>query len=456
MENTGPTLSSVAAASATDEIVAELVLDEIAPDPLTLPNEGSKSWPFRIAGWACRVFRRCFGVCSTIFLLAILANIPILQLITFGFLLDSSGRVARGQTFRSLFSGIGKATHLGGVLLGSWLLIWPIRFVSGFLNDAMIIDPGSEQAFGLSMLHWIITFAIFAHVFAAILCGGKLRYFFWPLIAPFSLAVWLVRRSSITRKLLSIAIGWMSPKLVADICNAQPIKDWFLPAIFFRRMTTENLFTSSWKSCVSFASDLDLLRYFMLGLKGLVGTICWLAIPTLMLAGSTSDDRGFAGLCLFAGIVVSVPVFALLPFVQAHFATDGKLRRFFEPLQVMRLFSKAPIAHLVSLFLILLFALPLFLLKIEQVPAEFLWSLSLLFIAFGWPSRMIAGWAVRRAGNKEKPVRWWLRYPIQFFAAPISLTFAVILYLTRYISWNGTLSLLENHVFLLPAPFWLS
>ena len=193
----------------------------------------------------------------------------------------------------------------------------------------------------------------------------------------------------------------------------------------------------------------------MLGLKGLVGTLCWLAIPTLALAGSTSDNQGVAGLCLLIGIVVSVPVFALLPFVQSHFATDGKLKRFFQPLQVMRLFSRAPMAHLFSLFLILVLALPLFLLKVEQVPREFLWTLSLLFIAFAWPSRMLAGWASGRGARKEKPVRWWLRYPIQFFAAPISFLFAVIFYLTRYISWNGTLSLLENHVFLLPAPFWL-
>jgi len=454
MENSGPTLSVSGLAS--EEIVAELDLDGVAPDPLSIPHDGTQSWPFRIAGFCSRVFARCFGICSTIFLLALLANVPILQLITFGFLLDCSGRSARGQKFRMLFSGLKKATHLGGMLLGAWLMIWPIRFLGGFLMDATIIDPGSTQTMALTIAHWIVTFAIVAHVFAAIICGGKLRYFFWPLIAPFSLAVWLVRRSSITRKLLSITIGWLSPKLVADICNSQPITDWFLPAIFLKRLFTENLFASSLDSVKSFLSGLDLPRYFMLGFKGLIGTVCWLALPTLMLAGTMSDNPVLAGFSLFFGIVVSVPVFALLPFVQTHFATDGKLRRFFEPLQVMRLFSRAPIAHLFGLFLILLLALPLFLLKIEQVPAEFLWSLSLLFIAFGWPSRMIAGWAVGRGAKKEKPVRWWLRYPIQFFAAPVAFSFAVILYLTRYISWNGTLSLLENHVFLLPAPFWLS
>ena len=454
MEPHGPTLPFTALE--TEEVLAELDVDEIASNPSPMPVDVKRSWPFRIAGFGSRTCGRVFGISSTIFLLALLANVPILQLITFGFLLDCSGRTARGQKFRTLFSGLEKAKHLGGMLFGAWLVIWPIRFLAGFLMDAAIIDPGSAQTVGLTIAHWVVTFAVIAHVFAAIICGGKLRYFFWPLIAPFSIAVWLARRSLITRKLLSITIGWLSPKFVADICNSQPIKDWFLPAIFLRRMFTENLLASSLSSVKSFVSGLGLPRYFMLGLKGLFGTICWLAIPTLMLAGTTSDKKGLAALCLVLGIVVSVPVFALLPFVQTHFATDGKLRRFFEPLKVMRLFSKAPVAHLTGLFLILVLALPLFLLKIEQVPAEFLWSLSLLFIAFGWPSRMIAGWAVGRAARKEQKVRWWLRIPIQFGAAPVAFAFAVILYLTRYISWNGTLSLLENHVFLLPAPFWLS
>ena len=454
MESTGHSLSIPA--SASDELVAELDLDESFPAAFDLATDGMKSWPFRIAEFCARTCARGFGICSTIFLLAVLVNVPVLQLITFGYLLDSSGRAARGEKFGALFSGIQKATQIGGLILGAWLLIWPARWVSGFWLDATIIDPDSGQVFALKIAQWLLTIGTIAHIVAAILCGGKLSYFFWPLIAPFSLAIWLVRRSSITRRILSGTIGWLSPKLVADICNAQPITDWFLPAIFLKRLLTENLFESTRISSWQFIRGLDLPRYFMLGLKGLLGTLCWLAIPMLMLAGSTSDNPGVAGLCLLFGILVSVPVFALLPFVQAHFAVDGKLKRFFEPLKVLRLFGRAPMAHLVSLFLILLFALPLFLLKIEEVPSEFLWSLSLLFIAFGWPSHMIAGWAVGRADKKEKPVRWYWRYPVQFFAAPVSLLFAVIFYLTRYISWNGTLSLLENHVFLLPAPFWLS
>lgn len=452
MEHPGNLLS--VAENPEDEIVAELDLEIPVAVAYSTLHEGG-SWPFRCAAFCWRVCAAIFGLCSTIFLLAVLANIPILQLIAFGYLLDSSGRVARGQKFRTQFSGMHKATRAGGMLLGAWLLLWPMRLAYGFWADAAVIDPGSQQTTFLMVLSWFLTIATVSHIVAAVLCGGKLRYFFWPLIAPFSLGIWIVRRSRVTRQLLSLTIGWLSPKLVADICNSEPMTDWFLPAIFLKRLFTENLFQATWNSLSEFVHDLQLPKYFMLGLKGLFGTLCWLAIPTLALAGSTSEEAGVAGLCLLIGIVVSVPVFALLPFVQAHFATDGKLRKFFQPLQVMRLFSRAPMAHLTGLLLILLLALPLFLLKIEQVPKEFLWTLSLLFIAFGWPSRMIAGWASGRGAKKERPVRWWLRYPIQFFAAPISFLFAVIFYLTRYISWNGTLSLLENHVFLLPAPFWL-
>ena len=262
MDNPGHTFS--VAGSSRDEIVAEL--DHEVPVSDFLSREGG-SWPFRAARFCWRVAAKFFGVCSTIFLLAVLANIPLLQLIAFGYLLDSSGRAARGQKFYTQFSGYRKAGHVGGILLGSWLLLWPMRMAYGFWADAAVIDPGSQPTTFLMLLSWFLTIATIAHIVAAILCGGKLRYFFWPLIAPFSIAIWIVRRSSITRKLLSITIGWLSPKFVADICSAEPITDWFLPAIFLKRLFTENLFASTRKSLTGFVSDLQLPRYFMLGLK---------------------------------------------------------------------------------------------------------------------------------------------------------------------------------------------
>ena len=97
----------------------------------------------------------------------------------------------------------------------------------------------------------------------------------------------------------------------------------------------------------------------------------------------------------------------------------------------------------------------LVLLKIEEIPTELLWTLSLVFVAFTLPSRIAVGLAYRRGDRPGKQARWWLGLPVIGLSLPLSFTFVFIMFFTRYITWNGMWSLMENHVFLLPAPFWL-
>jgi hypothetical protein len=142
--------------------------------------------------------------------------------------------------------------------------------------------------------------------------------------------------------------------------------------------------------------------------------------------------------------------------MQTHFARDGQLRRFVEPIAVVRVFRRAPLAHVVALFLMLMFAIPLFLLKVEEIPAELNWVLSLVFVIFTWPARIAVGLAYRRGVTRERAGWWFVRWPIMSLALPVSAAYTIILFFTRYVTWNGAISLIENHVFLLPAPFWLS
>jgi predicted cation transporter len=107
-----------------------------------------------------------------------------------------------------------------------------------------------------------------------------------------------------------------------------------------------------------------------------------------------------------------------------------------------------------ALLLMLVLALPLFLLKIEKIPPELFWLLSVIFVVLGWPARFAWGWAYRYAQPRQDRAARKIRWPVGIFTAAIALTFAFIFFLTRYTSWNGTLSLFENHVFLLPLPFW--
>lgn len=417
-----------------------------------------QSWVFRLLGLIRLIASRAFGFVSVIFLLAVAANIPIVQLFSFGYLLEVSGRLARKQRLRDAMIGLKKASVLGGIILGTWLTLLPVRGLSGFWYEAYLIDPESRQTQNLRTALTVVLTVAIMHIASVWFCGGKLRYFFWPLIAPFSFGIWVARRLAGTflfRKILSWTVGLLSPVLVDDICNVEPISDWFVPALCLKRIRAGNVYVTCRDGVWDFVHSLNLVHYFMLGLKGLVGTVAWLSVPTALLVLATYSEDGMAILSGLFGVIIAIPVFMVLPFLQAHFATDGRLRRFVEIRAVFKNYGRAPFAHVTALLFALALALPLFVLKIEQIPAELVWSLSIVFILFSWPARVGVGWAYGRGANRDRSTRWWIRYPLVIVGMPIALAFALILTLTRYVSWDGALSLIENHVFLLPAPFWM-
>jgi hypothetical protein len=429
-------------------------------DPASLnpaPEVPPPSWIFRFGSFLKWISSRAFGVVSLVFLLAVAANIPLLQFLSFGYLLEVMGRLARQQRLASALIGLKKASHLGGIILGTWLMLLPIRLVSNFWFEANLIAPTSQQTQVLRFIQIVLTVLIVAHIGAAWLCGGKLRYFFWPVVAPFSFGMWIARRLAgwrYARRTLELSTGWFAPRLANDIVKAPPIRDWFLPAIFFRRLVAGNLFVTARNGVWNFVEGLNLPYYFWLGLKGFIGTFLWLLIPTSLIVVSTFTEDGAAILSGLFGVLFAIPVFALLPFIQAHFAKDGQMVRFLEVSKVMRNFGQAPLAHLTALLAALILALPLFFLKIEEIPRELLWTLSIAFILFIWPAKILIGLAYRRGDRRAKSSRWWIRYPVASLTIPISFSYVIIMMFTRYISWNGAFSLFENHVFLLPAPFW--
>jgi hypothetical protein len=430
---------------------------EIANETRTL-DANRKSWVFRFFGAFCILAAHLFGIASIIFLVAVSANIPIIQFLGFGYLLEVSGRLARGQKFRDAMIGLNKAKVIGGIILGTWLTLWPIRLVSQLWLEAYLIDPASTQTSVFRVLQIVAIGLALIHIATAWMSGGKLRYFFWPIIAPISFGIWIFKKTAgikIFRSVLNLFLGWISPTLVDDICNVKPISDWFPPAILRRRLKEGNVYAFARDRVWDFTSSLNLGYYFKLGFKGFVGTFFWLLIPTGLLVAASFAEGGASIACGVLGTLIAIPTFAILPYVQTHFAKDGKLKRFLEVRAVLKNLGRAPLAHLVGLLLILVLGIPLFLLKIERIPNELLWTLSVAFVLFSWPARLIAGWAYRRGTKRERSFRWWVRYPIAAMAFTVSFSFILILTLTRYISWSGARSLYENHVFLLPAPFWL-
>jgi hypothetical protein len=131
---------------------------------------------------------------------------------------------------------------------------------------------------------------------------------------------------------------------------------------------------------------------------------------------------------------------------------ENRFSAMFEVHRVRELFHQAPLAFWVSLVSTLLFSIPLYLLKIEFPPKEIAWLPSLLFVVFIFPARMITGWALGRALKREQPRHFFFRWLARLGILPVVGFYVLAVYITQYLSWNGALSLIEQHAFLVPAP----
>lgn len=396
-----------------------------APDPsrIVLEQESRSPGGVETSGerlgtkhpWGRRAWRAfvsaldwVFGFLAVVVALALLSVIPILNLLSLGYLLEASGRVAESGRWRDGFVGIRRASVLGSLVIGTWLVSLPVRFVSGLWSDAQLVAPGSATADNWKIALIFLTLLTFFHIAWACLRGGRLRHFLWP--AP----VRLIR--SLRRPDLDSLLG------IGDRVGA-----WF--------------------------QSLDLPRFFWLGFKGFVGAVMWLAIPVgILVVAAQVPVAGVAAMVNLLGVALLTGVVLYLPFLQAHFARSGKFEALFQVGEVRQIFRRAPIAFWFALFITLLFALPLYLLKIELTPKEVAWLPALLFVAFIFPARLLTGWSLGRGIHREQPRNWCFRWLGRLAAIPVVLAYVIFVWMTQYLSWNGSLSLLEQHAFLVPAP----
>jgi hypothetical protein len=347
-----------------------------------------------------------FGLISLIVGLALLSIVPFLNFLSLGYLIHASGRVAATGKLRSGLVGIRKASILGSFFLGAWLVSLPVRIVSSLWKDAELIAPGSPtaQAWRIGLL--VLASLTVLHFVWACLRGGRLRHFLWP-----------------------------------------------APVRFFKWLSTPDKFGTMRNAVVDYVVSLRLPYFFWLGARGFLGALLWLVIPVglLILAAQVAPDKGGALLSIIGGLLLMLVVMHL-PFLQTHFALENRFRALFAVKTVRQMFRRAPIAFWLSLFITLLFALPLYLLKIELPPREIAWLPSLFFVVFIFPARLITGWAVSRANRRDEPRHWFFRWTSRLALVPVVFFYVFFVYLTQYLSWNGALSLLEQHAFMVPAP----
>ena len=390
---------------------AESPLDQLPPviDPPTAhsqpdPTQPKQSFFRRIGHGIYSAIGWCFGTLCLIVGLAIVSAIPIVNLTSLGYLLHVSGTIARTGHLRDGFIGVRKAGRLGGVVLGIWLMLWPARFLAAMRDSAVIVNPNGAGGWSVGL--WIVTGLTSLHIIWAILRGGKLRHFAWP----------------------------------------APIK-------FIRWIGSTDKFTNARDALWDTVSELQLPYLFWLGTRGFAGTLLWLLIPVslMILASNIASNAGIL-VSLLGGLLL-MGVLLYLPFMQVWFAKENRFGAFIEITAVHRLGNKAPFMFWLGLLLTLVLALPLFLLKVELMPSEITWLPALFFVIFGLPARLMVGWAMGRAVRRERARHFTLRWFFRLAALPIVFGYTLILFLTQFILWNGPMSFLEQHAFLVPSPF---
>ena len=346
-----------------------------------------------------------FGLGALLVLVAACSVVPVLNFLSLGYLLHVSGTIARTGRFRDGFIGVRKAAVLGSLAAGVWIVVWPARLLSTMWKDAELIAPGSGIAKGWHAGLIVVIVLTLAHILWACVRGGKLRHFLWP----------------------------------------QPLR-------FKRWLRTPEKFGNLQSRVTEYVVGLRLPFYFWLGLRGFVGALIWLIVPVGILLAATRLPVGGSVLLSLLGGVLLLLVAIHLPFLQAHFAQTDRFSAMFELREVRRLFLRAPLAFWFALIITLLFAVPLYLLKIELTPRELAWLPSLLFVIFIFPARVLTGWAMSRATRHEQPRHWFPRWMARLGMVPVALAYTLVVYFTPYLSWNGAWSLLEQHAFLVPAP----
>lgn len=343
------------------------------------------------------------GAVALVLGLAILSATPVLQLVSFGYLLESGGRVARTGRLRDAFIGVRRAARLGSMVIGGTLLFLPLQLVASWAASAQFVDPGGRMARQWRIGLLVLTVLTVLHAIAACARGGRLRDFAWPFGTP----------------------GWL-------------VRQWR------RGGTYQTARDEVWE----FVRALRLPYYFRLGLLGFIGTLAWLVVPvTLIAVGRRIPPLAFVG-----GVLLAVVSLAL-PFLQMQFAAETRFGALFEYGRVRERFGRAPWAFALAALVTLASALPLYLLKIEMIPRETAWLPSVLFLAFIVPARILTGWAYARSGRRDRPRHGFFRVTARLAMVPTGLIYALIVFFTQYTAWKGIWSLYEQHAFLLPVPF---
>ncbi len=360
--------------------------------------------PIKFTGW---VIQGLFGLASLIFFLAVLAAIPVINILALGYLLDAEGRVARTGKMTQGFPLFPQAKRLGGIMIGVMLFLLPLKYLGSFTTDAEIIDPHSATTRAFELATLFAAAVIFIHLLFALGRGGSLSCFFRPIKN----------------------VRWMIGQL-----------------------RSRNYLVQASASVREFVKSLRLVENFKLGFWGVLGVLMWTFFPTLLFAFADSTE-GFQVFVTVIGGFLLMLVATWLPILQAGYASEGKFSAYRQLRQTRLLFRRTPMLWTLAFLVGYALSLVLYLFKIVAPPQDGLWMMTIVFITAIYPARIFIAWVYARAKRIETVPHFLWRWLWSLTTIALCTFYIFLLFFARDIGANGKLVLYEQPLLMIPSPF---
>lgn len=135
--------------------------------------------PFRSLWW---LVKTATGAACVVLVLAIMAAIPGLNILTLGFLINAQKQVAVSGRIRDGFPLLKIAPRLGILVVFTVIFCIPLRIQAARLSDALVLlGPQHQQTQRLQAVLLFLQWLIALHLLAAILNGCTVSCFLRPI-----------------------------------------------------------------------------------------------------------------------------------------------------------------------------------------------------------------------------------------------------------------------------------
>jgi hypothetical protein len=242
---------------------------------------------------------------------------------------------------------------------------------------------------------------------------------------------------------------------------------WPQPIRFVRTILSLGFWRDLEDRWWNFLTGLHLWRLIKLGFKASFGALLWLGLPAtaILVALNGSSDaapaqQGALGVLGLLGALSMGWVLQYLPCLQILLArepspSEQKFALMWRRGAVRQVFRHVPWTFTLTHILFFALALPLYPLRIEEIPQQLWFALSIVFVLAMFPAKLLIAWGVRRSNRVSRETHWFLRWLAWIPMMAAIAIYVGFLYLGKFTLWQGGISVLLQHAFLPPVPFYL-